>query len=54
MKSEIKPMDNENKNVAPKRKAYVKPMVGKHETVTLVTGSGCGQYVSVPPGVYYY
>lgn len=45
MKSASKPMEIENTNVAPKKKAYVKPAVGKHAAATQVVGS-CGAYVS--------
>ena len=56
MNNASKPMENEDKNVAPTKKAYVKPAVGKHAAATQVVGS-CGAYVSTnicTTAPYYY
>jgi hypothetical protein len=57
MKNASKSMENENTNIAPTKKAYVKPTVVKHAAATQIVGSttSCGIYVATfADGGYYH
>ena len=57
MKNASKSMENNNKNVVPTKKAYLKPTVAKHTAATQIVGSSnnCSYIVAQnSPCCYYF
>jgi hypothetical protein len=56
MKNASKSRENNNKNVVPAKKAYVKPVVDKHTAATQIVGSSnnCGYLVAQNSSCCYY